>query len=230
MYPPHIDNGVVRTASIHASRADRTGDGSQVLKLTLAFKDRMLKVHPLTEGETSVGRSAECDIRIDNLGVSPVHAKISVEQGRALLKDTSERNAGLLVNNKPVREHELRHGDVIRIGKYALRCTEEVDTAVEEPEPAEPLLPMRNGWLQFLNGPKFGRTLHLDRNLIRLGKSGKSSAMIASRHDGYYLSHLEGDTPTRIGDKPIGAESVKLDNGDTIQIGETRMLFFIDES
>ncbi|MEJ2343831.1 MAG: FHA domain-containing protein [Gammaproteobacteria bacterium] len=200
-----------------------------MLKLTLAFKDRMLKVHPLTEGETLVGRGAECGIQIDNLGVSPVHARIRCHQGHAVLTDTSG-GSGLLVNNKPATEHELRHGDVVRIGKYALRCTEDAHTSVEDSAPPEPLLPVRNGWLQFLNGPKFGRTLHLDRNLIRLGKSGKSSAMVASRHDGYYLSHLEGDPPTRVGDTPVGHESVKLENGDTIQIGEIRMLFFIDET
>jgi predicted component of type VI protein secretion system len=200
-----------------------------VLKLTLSFRDRILKVHPIADGETLIGRGPECGIQIDNLGVSPIHARITSDHGRAVLTDVST-NGGVKINGETVTEHELRAGDVIAIGKHVLRCTWEERPSAVQPEPITPAMPARGGWLQFLSGPKLGRTIRLDRNLIRLGKSGHNSAMIASRPDGYYISHLEGDPPTRIGDTPIGEDSRKLNDGDTIQIGDTRMLFFLDEA
>lgn len=200
-----------------------------MLKLTLSFRDRILKVHPIAIGDTLIGRSPECDIQIDNLGVSPIHARITDDGARTVLTDASE-DGGLTVNGEKVTEHELQRGDVIAIGKHVLRCSWEDRPASPEPTPINPAAPMQGGWLQFLSGPKLGRTIRLDRNLVRLGKSGKNSAMIASRPDGYYISHLEGDPPTIVGDAQVGEDSRKLNDGDTIRIGDIEMLFFLNEA
>jgi predicted component of type VI protein secretion system len=197
-----------------------------VIKLTLSFRDRILKVYHPTGARVLIGRDSDCDVQIDNLAVSPVHAQISVEDGRAVLTNSGEQGS-ILVNGEPVEERELNDGDSLEIGKHTLTFAQNGANGVAAEDPQATALP--TGWLQFMNGPKLGRTIRLDRNLVRLGKAGDQSAMIAGRQDGYYISHLEGKVPTRVQDEPLGEDSRKLQEGDTIQIGDTRVLFFLDD-
>ena len=195
-----------------------------VYKLTLSFRGRILKVATVAAREISIGRDPACELHIDNLGLNAVHARVHLENNELILSDTSA-SGGILVNSKPIeQEQPITHGDVILIGKHTVTVTRD-HTAGATDAPAEPP-PQQEGWLQFLNGPKLGRTIRLDRSLVRLGKSGSQSAMIASRGDGFYISHLEGEQPTRVGEQTVGEESTRLNDGDTIQIGDTRMLFF----
>ncbi len=197
-----------------------------MFKLTLSFKGRILKAYPLSPGKTLIGRAPECDIQIENLAVNPQHAQIDVDGDRAVIVDTSDDGSGFTVNGKQASEHELQHGDEIVLGKHTLSVAQSAEPAA--PQAPEPIsVPARNGWLQFLNGPKLGRTIRLDRNLVRLGKSGKQSAMIASRNDGYYISHLEGEQPTLVRGTEIDEQSHKLNDGDVIRIGDIEMLFFL---
>lgn len=208
------------------NRATGAGAGARftVYKLTLSFKGRILKVLPVGEQGLTIGRDPDCDLHIDNLGLSPVHARLHPE-GNGLLLAPASASGPVLVNGKAVEgEQTVGHGDVILVGKHTVAVTR--DHTARPADAADTQPPSQEGWLQFLNGPKLGRTLRLDRSLVRLGKSGSQSAMIASRGDGFYISHLEGDRPTRVGEQVVSEESMRLNDGDTIQIGDTRMLFF----
>ncbi len=196
-------------------------------KLTLSFKGRILKVFSVTATDVSIGRDSDCDLRIDNLGLDPVHARIRTENGELLLHSVSG-NAEVLLNGKALSgDQRLGHGDVLLFGKHTVSVAR--DHAVNAAEPAGEDPTFQEAWLQFLNGPKLGRTIRLDRSLVRLGKSGGQSAMIASRGDGFYISHLGGEQPTLVGEQVVGEESVQLQDGDTIQIGSTQMLFFTEQ-
>ena len=200
-----------------------------MFKLTLSFKGRILKVCHASGADVAIGRSPDCDLQIDNLVVSPVHARLAVVSGVPTLTDTSQEG-GILVNGKRLDGDRcnLAHGDTILIGKHTIAVARDHQAAAAEQ--SEPVLgkTLAQGWLQFLSGPKLGRTIRLDRTLVRLGKAGSQSAMIANRTDGFYISHLEGETPTLVGSEQVGEQSVRLHDGDTIQIGETRMLFFTE--
>lgn len=196
-------------------------------KLTLSFKGRILKVFTVTGQDVSIGRDPECDLQIDNLGLSPVHARIHLTDGRLLLRGANA-NGDILLNGKPLEQEQvIGHGDVLLVGKHTVSVARNHAVSAAEPSAEQP--PQHEAWLQFLNGPKLGRTIRLDRSLVRLGKTGGESAMIASRGDGFYISHLGGEQPTRVGTRIVGEESVRLRDGDTIQIGETQMLFFIEQ-
>ncbi len=198
-----------------------------MIKISLSFKGRIQKIFRPTGGEVRIGRGPDCDIQIDNLGVKPLHARIAIDGKQATLLDASD-DGSVLVNGKQISKHVLQQGDEVLIGKHTLTFARDDSAVSRDPEPPS-LHALTNGWLQFLSGPKMGRTLRLDRNMVRLGKSGGQSALIASRADGYYISHLAGDKPTKVGNTDIGEESVKLNDGDTIQIGDTQMLFFLDD-
>ena len=70
--------------------------------------------------------------------------------------------------------------------------------------------------------------MSLNRSMTNLGKPGVATAVITRRNEGYFLSHLEGEKTPLVGDTPIGSHSVKLCDGDTIQIGNVKMQFFLD--
>jgi len=82
--------------------------------------------YPLTADLTSVGRMMDNDIVIDDPFASRYHAQIRRRGAETLLFDAGS-SRGTRVNGAPVREHRLRSGDVIDIGKTRLIYLEERD-------------------------------------------------------------------------------------------------------
>jgi hypothetical protein len=80
----------------------------------------LLQEVDLSPGDTIIGRSATCQITIDDPLVSREHAKIRVDQDRLTIEDLGSRN-GVLVGGKPLKAVvELVDGDRIRIGSQEL--------------------------------------------------------------------------------------------------------------
>ena len=68
-------------------------------------------------GESIVlGSSADCDVQLDEPGVSPRHAEIRLLDGKALQLRDLGSETGTLLNGEPVTEILLGSGDEIRIG------------------------------------------------------------------------------------------------------------------
>ena len=72
---------------------------------------------PLLEGENTIGRKQNQDVRFsrDEVLVSAEHAYITYRDGRYVLRDLSSRN-GTFVNRKRVLEKVLEPGDIIEFG------------------------------------------------------------------------------------------------------------------
>ncbi|MFO7592731.1 MAG: FHA domain-containing protein [Pseudomonadota bacterium] len=209
-------------------------------KLTLAFKGKVLKVQYLQPGELLIGSDPTCQIHIDSLALQPKHALISTAQHKSVIKDLSGEDGGTFVNEKRLGgEQQLKHDDIIRVGKHTLLfTTDPVDEMSEEYELPETVDPEqggeskliskttpKNAWLQILNGANVGKTISLNRNLTNLGKAGVQMAVIARRGEGYFLSHLEGKLSPTVDGVSIGDTSWKLEDGNTIQIGNVKMQF-----
>ena len=73
--------------------------------------------HP--EGETTIGRSPDCGIFLDDVTVSRKHAVVSERDGAFLVEDQGSLN-GTFVNRKRVESAQLEDGDELQIGKYKL--------------------------------------------------------------------------------------------------------------
>lgn len=73
--------------------------------------------HP--EGETTIGRSPDCGIFLDDVTVSRKHSVI-VKAGEAFRIDDEGSLNGTFVNKKRVESAELEDGDELQIGKYRL--------------------------------------------------------------------------------------------------------------
>jgi hypothetical protein len=73
--------------------------------------------HP--EGETTIGRSPDCGIFLDDVTVSRKHAVLVERNGGFFIEDQGSLN-GTFVNRKRVEAAELEDGDELQIGKYRL--------------------------------------------------------------------------------------------------------------
>jgi hypothetical protein len=68
---------------------------------------------------TSIGRSPDCGIFLDDVTVSRKHAVLVRQEGRWIVEDQGSLN-GTFVNRKRVETAELEDGDELQIGKYRL--------------------------------------------------------------------------------------------------------------
>jgi len=75
---------------------------------------------PLTGETTRIGRSTECEVRLDLGSVSRVHARIEESDGIFRVRDLGSRN-GIRVNGLRIPESELRPGDTLTVGDVELR-------------------------------------------------------------------------------------------------------------
>jgi sulfur carrier protein ThiS len=74
--------------------------------------------HP--EGETTtIGRSPDCGIFLDDVTVSRRHAVLRQRDGQVFIEDQGSLN-GTFVNRKRVESAQLDDGDEVQIGKYRM--------------------------------------------------------------------------------------------------------------
>ena len=71
------------------------------------------------ESETTIGRSPDCGIFLDDVTVSRKHAILVERKGAFVIEDQGSLN-GTFVNRKRVESAELEDGDELQIGKYRL--------------------------------------------------------------------------------------------------------------
>jgi pSer/pThr/pTyr-binding forkhead associated (FHA) protein len=71
------------------------------------------------EGETTIGRSPDCGIFLDDVTVSRKHAILRERDGAFFIEDQGSLN-GTFVNRKRVESAQLEDGDELQIGKYRL--------------------------------------------------------------------------------------------------------------
>jgi len=74
---------------------------------------------PLEAEQTTVGRSPDCGIFLDDVTVSRKHAVLSRRNNSFSIEDEGSLN-GTFVNRKRVESAQLSDGDELQIGKYRL--------------------------------------------------------------------------------------------------------------
>ena len=78
----------------------------------------------LRNGSNVIGRGQDCDLQLFDQGVSRRHVDIQYDGQYAVVYDLGSTN-GTAVNGQPIGSHQLRHGDVLRIGHSRLSYQQE---------------------------------------------------------------------------------------------------------
>lgn len=87
-------------------------------ELILKLKDREIKRINISKVETTLGRDPDCDLFIDNIGISREHCRILYRNGRFFLRDNGSSNGTFLNNSRVNHESELHDQDEVQLGKY----------------------------------------------------------------------------------------------------------------
>lgn len=74
----------------------------------------------VTSEPVTIGRMPDCVIALSDPNVSRHHAEVSREGGEVIVTDLGSTN-GTKVNGAPVRHRQLSDGDVVTVGRTALR-------------------------------------------------------------------------------------------------------------
>lgn len=93
-------------------------------RLILMHEGVGIRSFPVEREETTIGRHADSDIRLDDQAVSSRHARLLLapdpflEGHKAVVLEDLDSTNGTQLNGGKVRKASLRHGDIIRIGRY----------------------------------------------------------------------------------------------------------------
>ncbi len=101
---------------------------SDLTKIVLRSKGKFVSEHFFGSGKVIVGRSPDNEIDVESPFVSRRHAQIISDKSESTIEDLNSTN-GIFVNDKRVKKHRLRDGDVVAIGFHQLVYTDlrEVD-------------------------------------------------------------------------------------------------------
>lgn len=92
---------------------------------TVKFKDEVVTRLESDSDRIRIGRAEECEICIDNLGISRYHAVIELKNGVRVIRDLGSHN-GVYYAGKLVKTRVINDGDTFVIGKYRLEFKGEV--------------------------------------------------------------------------------------------------------
>lgn len=87
------------------------------------FNDTLESEVELRPDVTTIGRSPDCDIRIENAGISELHARIRCKGQNFKIEDAKSKN-GVFVNGQRISNQILQYGDEITVLKHKLRFVE----------------------------------------------------------------------------------------------------------
>ena len=197
-----------------------------MIKLLLSFKGKTLDEFLFSDNEEIIiGQDPACTLPVESLAIEPQHARIKQEGDKFIIEDIS-MSSGVFVNNNKTARHELMNGDQFRLGKHVFKFThDDVKSGFDSMPSGKVLHAATKGWVQIMSGSALGKTIQLEGAVTNIGKS----AAIARRHDGYYLTPLQGQTPPKIAEKTIEGSSKLLNDGDTITIGDIKLQFYLTD-
>ncbi len=105
-------------------RSERSTGGSSRASLKVVRGLQAGASYPLSAEAMTIGRSPQCDIFLNDMTVSRMHAVIEKEGSSFIIRDQNSYN-GLWVNDLSVESKTLRDGDQIQVGSFTLEYQEQ---------------------------------------------------------------------------------------------------------
>ncbi len=110
------------------------------MEISYMWKIKFLKGHQinkeidLNEGTITLGRAKDCDIIINNSGVSKHQAKLSLKDNILTLEDLKSRN-GTFINGLRIRKDKVQSGDKISFHNVIIEANEDFSQSQHAPLP-----------------------------------------------------------------------------------------------
>lgn len=101
------------------------------IRVRVYFKDELLQDTSFKPAEVVLGRSSDCQLILDNAGVSRHHAQLRLDQTQLTVLDLKSGN-GTFLNGQQIEESPITATDTLVIGKFTLK----VDTTDTPPTSA----------------------------------------------------------------------------------------------
>ena len=189
----------------------------------------------LQKDRTTLGRSPDNDIVLDNLVVSGYHCAFEL-RGLAdvFIEDLGSTN-GTYINGKMVKRQKLNDGEVVGIGNFRIQYLAES----AQPSGFSETMAMKldalgmpvgsRGVFQVLNGSSSGLEMPVVKAVTTFGKPGVAVVAVSHRRDGYYVAHLDGASEPMLNGNAIGPRPVLLSDGDVLELASTKMVFLLKE-
>ncbi|MBI2376314.1 MAG: FHA domain-containing protein [Deltaproteobacteria bacterium] len=219
--------------------------------LTLVLENREVRKFVLSRNATTIGRSQENDIVINNLALSRQHAQIDFQSGKYHVQDLKSQN-GVYVNGKRIHDAaSLGDGDRITLGTYqfvfkdeqpnnldrpkvraAPRPPSQPPRQVEEDEPDEsvPLLVLKYNDMELQRFPlksgdcSVGRAKECDIQIPERRLSRNHCKIVRDDRGRVILEDLGSQNGTYVNRKRIRGNQ-ELSNGDILNFAEYSILF-----
>jgi pSer/pThr/pTyr-binding forkhead associated (FHA) protein len=111
-----------------SNAAESHPEPSRLLRIRVSLNGRPVSSHVFDKETILVGRDPECDVVLDNVGVSRHHLKFELRpNGSYAVLDLDSAN-GTRFNDQPLTKDFIDGGgDLIQIGKFTLSVTREAD-------------------------------------------------------------------------------------------------------
>lgn len=103
-------------------------------------------------------------------------------------------------------------------------------SASPAPTPVAAAAPVQAAAIQVLTGPSAGKELVLNKALTTLGKPGVQVAVITKRPQGYFITHVEGQSFPSVNGLSVGAQAHALQDHDVIELAGIKMEFYFTKS
>ncbi|MFH1136378.1 MAG: FHA domain-containing protein [Pseudomonadota bacterium] len=216
-------------------------------RLILSLRGRELDKFLLGQGKIVIGRSPECDIKIDNPAISRKHSVIEFNGEDYLLSDQGSSNGTFLNGERLTGPSRLKPGDVIGLAKFELQFQDasraevekmiggmdmEATMMVDSERMAKAFQSAPSGSptisgprkLVVLKGDANTKELVIERDVITIGKADSCDLVVK----GFFLDKIEATLTQKQGKfflVPMGGgiklNDVKLDREAALKVGDT---------
>ena len=110
-------------------------ESERFLRVRLSLKGRPLKTYVFSKVPVIIGRSPDCDVFLDNPGVSREHLRIErTPDGGYEAIDLGSAN-GTLLNSQPFKRAYITQDDVVQIGNRPIWIGIDADRRAEKSTP-----------------------------------------------------------------------------------------------
>jgi pSer/pThr/pTyr-binding forkhead associated (FHA) protein len=165
------------------------------------FEKTMVLRSPVKQAAPGASKPAEVPSIMPQAGAKPAQADVAEETGK-------------FEASKPTASAAP--------GQVTASAT---PSAVATPAP-QTAAPQRLAVVQVLTGPNAGKELELVKNLTTLGKPGLQVAVLTRRPQGFFITHVEGESFPLVNGQALTSQAHQLNEHDVIELAGVKMEFY----